>query len=37
MENELDLILNWINFQFFVKMSKTKKITYLQKIVLRLD
>jgi hypothetical protein len=36
MEMELDLVLNWIGFKFFVKMTRTKCFKIIQKTNLKI-
>jgi hypothetical protein len=33
---ELDLVLNWIGFKFFVKMTRTKSFLIIQKTNLKI-
>jgi hypothetical protein len=36
MEMELDLVLNWIGFKFFVKMTRIKSFKIIQKTNLKM-
>jgi hypothetical protein len=36
MEMELDLVLNWIGFKFFVKMTRIKSFKIIQKTNLKI-